>query len=197
MTTNWENALKSITDHSQALALVILDGSTRYAWCQPKQILPLAKPEALLQELPVGTEAFRAARLGAQPCLLYLVSQSEGSRCAFIYPLNTHLSAANSDAQAFLKFSRLAPPVSLDSLKARDLHAYKHTPENDTWQTEFLSMYSDVDHTDHALISPAPDDDSDTQPVPLFHESTQPILISAPESTPAISVGETDWVKII
>lgn len=197
MTINWESALKSITDHSQALGVIILDGSTRYAWCQPEQTLPLAKPESLLRELPSGSVSFRAVRLGDQPCLLYLVSQPEGSRCAFVYPLTFHLSTAKLDAQVFLNAARLAPPVSLDSLKARDLPAYRQPSENETWQTEFLAMYSDAGQTDHALTVPEPDDDMATQPVPLFTETTQPIELTPAAAAPAEVTEDTYWVLIL
>ena len=197
MTINWENALKSITDHSQALAVVILDGPTRYAWSQPGANLPLDKPEALLRELAPESETYRALRLGSQPNLLYMVSQPDGSRCAFIHPLATRLSTAKADAHAFLDFAQLAPPVSLDSLKALDLHAYKHTPVDDTWQTEFLSLYTDAEQSDHAQTTPSSEDNLDTQPVSLFREPTQPILINPPEDTQVVIVDQTYWVKIV
>jgi hypothetical protein len=196
MTTNWEGALKSITDHSQALGVVILDGSTRYAWCQTELILPLAKPEGLLKELPAGTDSFRAARLGSHLCLLYLISQPDGSRCAFIYPLTTHLAAAKTDAQAFTTAARLVPPVSLDSLKVRDLHAYKHTPENATWQAEFLALYSDTGQTDHSVTLPEQEDMA-TRPVSLFTESTRPIQLQLPGALSAEVAEEAYWVKIV
>lgn len=196
MTINWESALKSITDHSHALAVVILDGSMRYAWCQPGQNLPLETPESLLRELPADGNSYRAAQLDNQPCLIYLVSQSDGSRCGFVYPLSTHLASAKSDAHVFLDSARLAPPTSLDSLNARDLHAYKHTPQNGTWQAEFLAMYSDVDQTDHALTVPEPDEMA-TQPVPLFTESTQPIQLNPSGASPAEVAKDTYWVPIL
>ena len=197
MTINWENALKSITDYSQALAVVILDGPTRYVWSQPGSDLPLDKPEALLLEITPDSDSYRAARLGGEACLLYLVTQPDGSRCAFIHPLATRLATAKADAHAFLDFARLALPVSLDSLKVRDLTAYKHTPMNDTWQTEFLSLYTDEDQSDHAQTTPASEDNSDTQPVSLFREPTQPILINPSEDTPVVIIDQTYWVKIV
>ena len=207
MTTNWENALKSIADHSQALGVVILDGPMRFTWSQPGLDLPLERIEDLMSDLAPDCETFRAVRLGDHPCLLYLVSQFEGNRCAFTYPLTTHLVEAKTDSQSFLKFARLAPPASLDSLKARDLHAYKHTPQNDTWQAEFLALYSDVGQTEHTLIEPHSDDDMATQPVslfmestrpvPIFTDSTQPIQLHLPEASPAQVTEETYWVKVV
>ena len=197
MTINWESALKSITDQSQALGVIILDGSTRYAWCHPDQNLPLAKPESLLRELPASTDSFRASRLGSQPCLIYLVSQAEGSRCAFVYPLTIHLASAKSDAQAFLTAARLSLPVSLDSLKARDLPAYTQPSENETWQAEFLALYADASQTDHALTVPEPDNDMATQPVLLFTESTQPIQLNPTGARSAKVAEETYWVLIL
>ncbi len=197
MIINWELALKSFTDHSQALAVVILDGSMRYAWCHPELTLPLAKPEALLRELPSNCDSFRASRLGNQPCLLYLVSQPEGSRCAFAYPLTTQLNTAKADAQSFLKFANLALPVSLDSLKARDLPAYVNSAENETWQSEFLSVYAEIDQIDRAQTLPKPDDKMATQPVPIFNESTQPIAITPQNSTLSKINVVKNWVLIV
>lgn len=189
---NWESALKSFVGHSNALAVLILDGATRYAWTQPSQRLPLDKAESFLKDLSANKSAFRAARLDGKACLIFLASQTDGSRAAFVYPLSYRLRAAQTEAEGFLKSAQLTPPVSLDSLVARELPAYTHASGSQTWQEEFMSMFSDSAQADHALTMSERIDQSDTQPIQINTDSTQPV-----DLTPANLTNQEFWVKIV
>ena len=195
--TNWESALKTFVRHCNALAVLILDGATRYAWTQPSQQLPLDKAESLLKDLSANKSSFRAARLDEKACLIFLASQTDGSRAAFVYPLSCRLKTAQTEAESFLKSARLASSVSLDSLVARELPAYTHASGTQTRQAEFMSMFSDSAQADHALTVSEQADQSDTQPIQINTDSTQPVNLETKPPAPANLTNQDFWVKIV
>lgn len=197
MNVNWENTLNSITDQSLALAILVLDGAERFIWRAPGQSCPLGKPEDLLWEVSIGRGSFRLTHLGAKNYLLYLVCRPDGCRCAFVYPFTCQLTVAESDALSLLERAYQAPSVSLDSLKALELPAYLNSASNETWQAEFLSLYSDLTVTSGSLPPSVSDLDKAAPPSLTRNDQTQPILPPHPEVSQIPALESSYWVQIV